>query len=100
MAAFGHFFRVPINVLLPNLPVDFLLVIAVKWRFTIEHDVNNNTCAPNVNFGIVFLLVDDLRRHVERTSENLFEFLVFGKVLREAEVSQLNLQVVPIDAIN
>ena len=83
-----------------DLPVDLFLIVAVKWRFPIEHDVNHHTGTPNVHFGVVFFLVYNLGRHVEWTSKHLFELLVFREVLSEPEVSQLYLQVVSVDAID
>lgn len=46
---FAHLWRVPIDLLLPDLTVDLILVFMVEWRLAVEHDENDNTRTPDIH---------------------------------------------------
>ena len=82
-----HLFGVPIDLLSFDLAVYLLFVLVVKGWLAVKHDKYHNACTPNVNLGIVLLLIDDFWRHVQWTAQNLLELLIIGKILCKSKVS-------------
>lgn len=83
---FRHFWRVPVDVLKLNLPVHFFFVIAVEGRSPVQHYENDDARAPNIDLRVIFLVIYDFGRHVQRTAKDFFELMIFAEILRKTEI--------------
>lgn len=77
-----------------DLFVKHSLNLVFKREVSMNHSIKNNTAWPNIDFsGVVFLLVEHLRRCVARRSTSRLELLPFSKEITQSKVSNLDFPV-------
>ena len=77
------------------LKVSFQLIkiVSMEWVFACEHLEQEGAQAPHIRLMIVEIPIDDFWRHIEWCSAACsLEFTLIHEILRQAKVSQLELE--------
>jgi len=78
------------NVLFTNGFLGLLLALSVEWLFSTQEHVKDNTGAPNVNSGIIWFAVNNLRGHITQTPYFFIRKFMMINLLRQSKISELD----------
>ena len=82
------------RLLIDNSLVDFILCLSDEWSIAGQHDIDDATQRPNVNFWIILLSKNNFGSYIERTSKNLSQAVSLLKLARKSEVCDFNNDIV------
>ena len=82
-----------IEILTQYALIDLFLGFSIEGRLATEKDVSHAARTPDVDLCIIFLMANDLRRHVHWTAKHLLHLILGLVKRRKPEISQLNIQV-------
>ena len=82
------------GLLIDNSLVDFILCLSEERSIACQHDIDDATQRPNVNFLIVILPLNYFRSHVQRTTKNLSQAIFQLKLASKSEVRDFDNDIV------
>lgn len=66
---------------------NFVIIIPIKWWISTEHDIENNSCGPNITFGVIGAH-QDFWGHVVRGAYYLVGFFFAVDLKTRTEIDQ------------
>lgn len=91
VAEHGVFERVDASL---DLALELLAVASVEWGESVEELKKDDADGPDIRLVVVLVLLDYLGRHVKwGTADGLVQLVLGLELLREAEVSNFDLEV-------